>query len=131
MKEKIPLAFKITSAVEHHWRGKGSPDTTCVLRVINYKFYLSPGYGLTPMKRKMSSACDVRTRTLQRKKAEILVHRTRADSLLLRSFSPCVTSDTMLAIRTKAGNSHVQENRGVERAREAAAEKFRPRNIDN
>jgi len=29
-----------------------------VLRVINYKFYLSPGYGLTLMKRKMSSACD-------------------------------------------------------------------------
>lgn len=29
-----------------------------LLRVINYKFYLSPGYGLTLMKRKMSSACD-------------------------------------------------------------------------
>jgi len=29
----------------------------CAIRVINYKFYLSPGYGLTPMKREMSPAC--------------------------------------------------------------------------
>lgn len=101
-----------------------------VLRVINYKFYLSPGYGLTPMKRKMSSACVVRTRTLQRKKAEILVHRTLA-SLSLSSLV-WHESAAVLAIRTKAGNPHVRENRGAKSSRSCRRKLlWSMRNIDD
>lgn len=39
-------------------RGKKVSSARHVLRVINFKFYLSPGYGLALMKRKMLSACD-------------------------------------------------------------------------
>jgi len=66
-----------------------------VLRVINYKFYLSPGYGLTPMKRKMSSACDrqkrgrYKGRNLSSSRANFFAtaHRERdaCDAVLIRA----------------------------------------------